>query len=72
MKFLLCSLLFVALATVSVQAEEEIKVEDGVLVLTQSNFKQAITDNEFILVEFCKYFFPIYLKTFYNELKLQD
>lgn len=60
MKFLLCSLLFVAVATISVQAEEEIKVEDGVLVLTQNNFKQAITDNEFILVEFCKYIFPIY------------
>lgn len=55
MKFLLCSLLFVAVATLGVQAEEEIKLEDGVLVLTEKNFKQAIEDNEFLLVEFCKY-----------------
>lgn len=34
---------------------EDIKTEDGVLVLTKSNFKSAVTDNEFVLVEFCKY-----------------
>lgn len=38
-------------------ASEEIKTDEGVLVLTKSNFKQAVTDNEFILVEFCKYDF---------------
>lgn len=37
-----------------VGAESEIKLEDGVLVLTKDNFKGAITDNEFVLVEFCK------------------
>lgn len=36
-------------------AEPKIDVENGVLVLTQANFEAAITDNEFILVEFCKY-----------------
>lgn len=56
MKFLLCSLLLVATATLGVYADKEIKTEDGVLVLTVDNFKKAISDNEFILVEFCKYF----------------
>lgn len=55
MKFLLCSLLLVATATLGVYADKEIKTEDGVLVLTVDNFKKAIEDNEFILVEFCKY-----------------
>jgi protein disulfide-isomerase A1 len=44
--------LLVALAS---RADEEIKSEDGVLVLTKANFKKAVADNEFILVEFCEY-----------------
>jgi len=34
---------------------DEIKNEEGVLVFTNDNFKTGITENEFVLVEFCKY-----------------
>lgn len=33
---------------------EEIKEEEGVLVLTKGNFKDALEKNDFVLVEFCK------------------
>lgn len=43
------------LATASlILADEEIKTEDSVLVLTKDNFKNAVADNQFVLVEFCK------------------
>lgn len=48
--FVLC---LAVLATVVVA--DEIPTEDNVLVLKEATFKQAITDNEFVLVEFCKY-----------------
>jgi len=51
MKFLICALL----AAASYVAASEIKLEEGVIVATVDNFKQVIADNEFVLVEFCKY-----------------
>lgn len=54
MQFSLGFCLFLAV-TASVYAEEEIKLDEGVLVLTTANFKSAVADNEFILVEFCEY-----------------
>lgn len=34
--------------------QDEIKTEEGVLVLNKENFNVATSSNEFILVEFCK------------------
>jgi len=41
-----------ALLLLATLASAEIEVEDEVLVLNKDNFKQAVKDNDFILVEF--------------------
>ena len=61
-----CILLVIATATNTFA--DEIKIEDGVLILTKDNFKGAVADNEFVLVEFCKYFFCHYFHYSFNIL----
>ena len=47
---------FALLAVLSVVvATEEITKDEGVLVLKKTNFNQALEENEFVLVEFCKF-----------------
>lgn len=35
----------------------KIETEDSVLVLTKDNIEEAITQNDYVLVEFCEYYF---------------
>ncbi|XP_063700752.1 protein disulfide-isomerase [Culicoides brevitarsis] len=69
MKVLVFVLFTVFCAGQLATADDDIKLDEGVLVLTKGNFQKAITDNEFILVEFyapwcghCKALAPEYVK----------
>lgn len=46
---------------VQCEAESKPNVEGGVLVLTQANFPTVLKETEFVLVEFCKYYFLFHL-----------
>lgn len=52
MKFVTAFCLAIAFASIHA---DEIKSDEGVLVLTKNNFNTALTDHEYVLVEFCKY-----------------
>lgn len=45
----------VLLLFVNFISSADIKEDEGVLVLTKGNFKEALEKNDFVLVEFCEY-----------------
>ena len=50
-------------------SSDEIEVEEEVLVLKDANFEKAITDNELVLVEFCKYSRTSIIRTRWDHTK---
>lgn len=50
------TILAVVLVAVGVvRADEEIKTDEGVIVLTKGNYAKVLEDNQHVLVEFCKF-----------------
>lgn len=60
-------LIFALLAVASYVAAADIKTEEDVIVATVDNFKQVISENEFVLVEFCKYAYCICIEIPLNK-----
>ena len=48
----ICLLSLALLAAAASSSADEIKTEEEVLVLEESNFKQAVEENDYMLVEF--------------------
>jgi hypothetical protein len=59
MKFLLVLTALLAASHFGVRAS--IEEEEHVLVLTTSNFDEAIKANQYVLVEFCKYIYATFI-----------
>jgi hypothetical protein len=67
MKFLLVLTALLAASHFGVRAS--IEEEEHVLVLTTSNFDEAIKANQYVLVEFCKYIY-IYICHIYYQRQI--
>ena len=44
-----------ALACLMLLRAVEVEEDEGVLVVKNENYQQVITENEFVLIEFCKF-----------------
>lgn len=53
----LCFTLLISLCAVGIKADSEFKLDDGVIVLSKSDFQKAVDSIQYLLVEFCKYTF---------------
>lgn len=46
----------------------KIETEDDVLVITKANFKEALEQHDYILIEFCKFTVPFFSPFLYYQL----